>query len=59
MSDGTLENDKNSGKTLKAAYTTKSAGKYYVVAQLKDANDNELGSVCTAITSKAPELIPQ
>lgn len=56
LSDGTLENDKNSGKTLKAAYTTKSAGKYYVVAQLKDANDNELGSVCTTITSKAPEI---
>lgn len=56
LSDGTLENDNGSGKTLKAAYTTKSAGKYYVVAQLKDANDNELGSVCTTITSKAPEI---
>lgn len=56
MSDGTLENDNGSGKTFKAAYTTKSAGKYYVVAQLKDANDNELGSVCTTITSKAPEI---
>lgn len=53
MSDGTLENDNGSGKTLKAAYTTKSAGKYYVVAQLKDADGNELGSVCTTITSKA------
>lgn len=56
MSDGTLENDNGSGKTLKAAYTTKSAGKYYVVAQLKDADGNELGSVCTTITSKAPEI---
>lgn len=55
LKDGTLENDKNSGKTLKAAYTTKSAGKYYVVAQLKDADDNELGYACTTITSKAPE----
>lgn len=56
LSDGTLENDNGSGKTFKAAYTTKSAGKYYVVAQLKDANDNELGSVCTTITSKASEI---
>lgn len=56
LKDGTLENDKDSGKTLKAAYTTKSAGKYYVVAQLKDANNNELGLVCTTITSKAPEI---
>lgn len=56
LDDGTLENDNGSGKTLKAAYTTKSAGKYYVVAQLKDADDNELGSVCTTITSKAPEI---
>lgn len=56
LKDGTLENDKDSGKTLKAAYTTKSAGKYYVVAQLKDANNNELGLVCTIITSKAPEI---
>ena len=56
MRDGTLENDNDSGKTLKAAYTTKSAGKYYVVAQLKDADGNELGYVCTTITSKAPEI---
>lgn len=56
LNDGTLENDNGSGKTLKAAYTTKSAGKYYVVAQLKDADDNELGSVCTTITSKEPEI---
>ena len=56
LKDGTLENDKNSGKTLKAAYTTKSAGKYYVVAQLKDADKNVLGYVCTTITSKAPEI---
>lgn len=56
LKDGTLENDKDSGKTLKAAYTTKSAGKYYVVAQLKDANGKELCSVCTTITSKAPEI---
>lgn len=55
LNDGTLENDNKSGKTLKAAYTTKSAGKYYVVAQLKDADDNELGYACTTITSKAPE----
>ena len=56
LNDGTLENDNGSGKTLKAAYTTKSAGKYYVVAQLKDADGNELGSVYTTITSKAPEV---
>lgn len=56
LRDGTLENEKDSGKTLKAAYTTKSAGKYYVVAQLKDADGNELCSVCTTITSKAPEI---
>lgn len=56
LDDGTLENDNNSGKTLKAAYTTKSAGKYYIVAQLKDADGNELGSVCTIITSKEPEI---
>ena len=56
LKDGTLENDKDSGKTLKAAYTTKSAGKYYVVAQLKDADGKELGSACTTITSKAPEI---
>lgn len=56
LDDGTLENNNGSGKTLKAAYTTKSAGKYYVVAQLKDADDNELGSVCTTITSKEPEI---
>lgn len=56
LNDGTLENDNGSGKTLKAAYTTKSAGKYYVVAKLEDANKNELGSACTTITSKAPEI---
>ena len=56
LNDGTLENDNGSGKTLKAVYTTKSAGKYYVVAQLKDADGNELGSVYTTITSKAPEI---
>lgn len=56
LADGTLENDNNSGKTLKASYTTKSAGKYYVVAQLKDVYGNELGSVCTIITSKEPEI---
>lgn len=56
LDDGTLENDNGSGKTLKAAYTTKSAGKYYVVAKLEDANKNELGSACTTITSKAPEI---
>ncbi len=56
LDDGTLENDNGSGKTLKAAYTTKSAGKYYVVAKLEDANKNELGSVCTTITSKVPEI---
>lgn len=56
LNDGTLENDNNSGKTLKAAYTTKSAGKYYVVAELKDADGNVLGSVCTTITSKEPEI---
>ena len=44
LSDGTLENDNGSGKTFKA------------VAQLKDANNNELGLVCTTITSKAPEI---
>ena len=59
LDDGTLENDNGSGKTLKAAYTTKSAGKYYVAAQLEDADKNVLGYVCTTITSKAPELIPQ
>lgn len=56
LDDGTLENNNGSGKTLKAAYTTKSAGKYYVVAQLKDADGKELGSACTTITSKAPEI---
>lgn len=56
LDDGTLENDNGSGKTLKAAYTTKSAGKYYVAAQLEDADKNVLGYVCTTITSKAPEI---
>lgn len=56
LNDGTLEINDNSGKTLKAAYTTKSAGKYYVVAQLEDADKKVLGYVCTTITSKAPEI---
>lgn len=41
LSDGTLENDNGSGKTLKAAYTTKSAGKYYVAAKLETAEDRK------------------
>lgn len=53
LSDGTLNNDDNSGKTLKADYTTKSVGTYYVVAKLQTP-DGDVSSVVT-ITSKEPE----
>ena len=53
LSDGTLNNDDGSGKTLKADYTTKSAGKYYVVAEL-ETPDGKISSVVT-ITSTEPD----
>lgn len=55
LNDGTLNNDDNSGKTLKADYTTKSAGKYYIVAELQDADKNTLVSETVTITSTEPD----
>ncbi|WP_455719113.1 glycosyl hydrolase 53 family protein [Agathobacter sp.] len=53
LNDGILNNDNNSGKTLKADYTTKSAGTYYVVAKL-ETPDGDVSSVVT-ITSTEPD----
>lgn len=54
LDDGTWNKDET-GKKLTADYTTKSAGKYYIAAELKDSDNNSFDIKFITITSTETE----